>query len=233
MDGDPLNRVFAQLAKFDTCSIANAVDTLQVRMLNEGFSGPGIACRTPGLPSMVGVAVTLKVRTADPTMRRGFYLEHSDWWEHLGEANFPRVLVIEDVDSHPGRGTLVGPVHACILQAMGFTGIVTTGAVRGTRRFAEIGLHAFSGNLSPSHAYCHVIEMGGPVDEAGMRIKTGDVVHGDRDGIVCIPPEIAEKIPELAAHIHEQERRVCAFCDSPDFSTAALRALISPAEGRR
>jgi len=96
-------------------------------MLNEGFSGPGIACRTPGLPSMVGVAVTLKVRTADPTMRRGFYLEHSDWWEHLGEANFPRVLVIEDVDSHPGRGTLVGPVHACILQAMGFTGIVTTG----------------------------------------------------------------------------------------------------------
>ena len=162
-------KVFHDLAKFDSCSIANAVDSFRVRLLNEGFSGPGITCRTKILAPMVGVAVTLKVRSSDPSIKPAFYLEQPDWWERIEEAPFPRVLVIEDTDAHPGRGSLVGPVHACIIQAMGFVGVVTTGAVRGTRKFAEIGLHAFSGNVSPSHAYCHVVEMGGPVTVAGVQ----------------------------------------------------------------
>src|SRR5580698_1269055 len=112
--------LFGDLGKFDSCSIANAVDSFRVRLPNMGFTGPGIVCRTKTPTAMVGVAITLKVRSSEPPMKPAYYLEQPDWWERIVEAPYPRVLVIEDVDAHPGRGSLVGPVHACIIKALGF-----------------------------------------------------------------------------------------------------------------
>jgi 4-hydroxy-4-methyl-2-oxoglutarate aldolase len=225
----PDETLIAQLRNLDSCSVANAVDSFGVRLLNDGFSGPGITCRIPHLPSMVGTAVTLKVRTAEPPMKRSFYLEQPDWWERLDSASGPRVLVIEDVDAHPGRGSLVGPVHACILKAMGFVGVITSGAVRGLKQFEQLGLPAFSGNVSPSHAYGHVIEMGKSVEIAGFRVSAGDVIHGDLDGVVNIPAAVLGRIPAAAEQFKERERRVCRFCNDPQFSPAMLRRVIEAA----
>lgn len=232
MSPDLPSRLFSDLASFDSCSIANAVDSFGVRLQNEGFTGPGIACRTGSLPPMVGLAFTLKVRSSDPSMKPAFYLDRPDWWEHIEDAAFPRVLVIQDMDAHPGRGSLVGPVHACIVKALGFVGVVTTGAIRGTRKFAEIGLHAFSGNVSPSHAFCHVVEMGCPIDVAGVRIGTGDLIHGDHDGIVKIPGDLAEKIPDAARSVEERERAICEYCDNRGFSRKKLKGVIGAYKSR-
>jgi regulator of RNase E activity RraA len=229
----PSLKVFRDLTAFDSCSIANAVDSLGVRLLNEGFGGSEITCRTQDLPPMAGVAITLKVRSSEPPMKPAFYLALPDWWERLDEAPFPRVLVIEDVDARPGRGALVGAAHACIIKAMGFAGVITTGAVRATRRFADIRLHAFSGNVSPSHAYCHVVEMGGKVVVAGATIETGDVIHGDRDGFVSIPAELAEKTADAARFSAERERVICEFCGTHEFSRAKIRALLGLDPRRR
>ncbi len=219
-------QLFLDLVTFDSCTISNAVDSQRARLQNVGFTGPGIVCRTKVLSAMVGVALTLKVRSSEPPMKPAFYLEHEDWWERIEDAPYPRVLVIEDVDAHPGRGSLVGPVHACILKALGFVGVVTTGAVRGTREFAKIGLNAFSGNVSPSHAFCHVVEMGTPVEVAGMTIETGEIVHGDRDGVVSIPATLADKMPEAARRCAERDRSISEFCASKGFSRAKLKGVI-------
>jgi regulator of RNase E activity RraA len=219
-------QMFRDLEEFDSCSIASAVDTLRVRLSNEGFTGSGVWCRTQALPPMVGVALTLKVRSSDPSMKPAFYLELPDWWEKIEDGPFPRVLVIEDTDSQPGRGSLVGPVHACIIKALGFVGVVTTGAVRGSRKFAEIGLHAFSGNVSPAHAFCHVVEMGGPVTVAGARIATGDIIHGDHDGIVSIPADMAGRVPDAAKRVVERELAICQYCNGRGFSREKLRGVI-------
>ncbi len=219
--------LFRELGKFDSCSIANAVDSLRVRLLNEGFTGPGITCRTKILAPMVGVVVTLKVCSSNPPMVGSYFLEHTDWWERIEDAPFPRVLVIEDTDTHPGRGSLVGPVHACILKAMGFAGVVSTGALRGTREFAAIGLHAFSRNVSPSHAYCHVIAMGTSVEIAGVQINPGEIIHGDRDGIVSIPADLAERIPDVARRIMKREHSISEYCNSPEFSREKLKEIIT------
>ncbi len=229
----PYSDIYRELAEFDSSSIANAVETFGQRLRNVGFSGSGITPRNVLASPMVGVALTLKVRSADPPMKPGFYLEQADWWERIPDDEAPRVLVIEDVDAHPGRGALVGPAHACILKALGFTGVVTTGALRGQRKFAEIGLGAYSGNLSPSHAYCHVLEVGTPVTVAGVRIETGELIHGDQDGIVCIPPGLVPDVPHAARHFMERERRICAFCSGPGFSREKLRPMIQANAGRR
>jgi|HubBroStandDraft_1064217.scaffolds.fasta_scaffold94292_2 4-hydroxy-4-methyl-2-oxoglutarate aldolase len=232
MNPSPPAQLFRDLGAFDSCTIANAVDSFRVRLLNEGFTGPGITCRTKALPPMVGVAFTMKVRSSEPSMKPAFYLEQPDWWEKLENAPYPRVLMIEDTDAHPGRGSLVGPVHACIIKALGFVGVVTTGAIRGSRKFAEIGMHAFSQNVSPSHAFCHVVEMGGPIEIAGVRIKTGEIIHGDHDGIVSIPADLAGRIPDAARRVVERERVICEYCASRGFSREKLRGVINPDTSR-
>jgi 4-hydroxy-4-methyl-2-oxoglutarate aldolase len=223
--------IFRDLAAFDSSSVANALETFGFRLRNVGFSGAGITPRAVNRLPMVGTALTLRVRSSEPPMKPGFYLGQADWWEQIEAAAFPRVLVIEDTDAHPGRGALVGPVHACILKALGFAGVVTTGAVRGTAKFGEIGLGAYSGNVSPSHAYCHVIEMGGPVTVAGVQIETGEIIHGDQDGIVSIPAELAPRIPDAARRFMKRERSICEFCARPGFSPERLRDLIHAEQG--
>jgi regulator of RNase E activity RraA len=233
MNNDPIAKVFRELENLDSCSVANAVDSMGARLLNEGIIGSEVPRRTEVAGSMLGMAMTIRVRSAEPPMKPGFYLEHADWWEHLGEAAFPRVLVIEDCDATPGKGSLVGPVHACILKALGFTGVVTSGSVRGIAKFSEIGLHAFAAKVSPSHAYCHVVEMGGPVRILGVPIETGQILHGDGNGIVVIPPGLAERVPAEAARSRERERTVCTYCSDAAFSTRRLREVIRAAGPER
>jgi 4-hydroxy-4-methyl-2-oxoglutarate aldolase len=223
-----------RLAEFDTCTVANAVESFAVRLRNVGFSNSTLSCRMPQMPAMVGQAVTLRVRSSEPSMKAAFYLDQSDWWERLDiqPGGPPRVLVIEDVDSHPGRGALVGSVHACILKALGCVGVVTNGAVRALETFEDIGLQAFSVGVSPSHAYGHVVVAGVPVEVAGLRIEPGEIVHGDRHGVVTIPSDLAARLPEVAGRLRDREKRMCQFCASAGFSTSALRRLIEGDAGR-
>jgi 4-hydroxy-4-methyl-2-oxoglutarate aldolase len=225
--------LLTRLAACDTCCIANAVDATGVRLANLGFSDSRVTCWTPGLPPMVGTVLTLKVRSAQPPMKNAFYLDQPDWWERLEAGPGPRILAIEDVDAEPGRGSSVGPVHACILKALGFVGVLTNGAIRGYHRFGQIGLSAFAGNVSPAHAYSHVVELGTAVEIAGLPLATGDLVHADANGVVMIPAGTAEKVATLAEAFRDRERRVCEFCHSAEFSPEALKHRIGSDASRR
>ena len=225
--------ILAQLKAYASYSVANAIDATGVRLANEGFCDDRITCRTPALPPMVGTVVTLKVRSADPSMKNAFYLEQGDWWERLEPAAEARVLAIQDIDVHPGKGALVGPVHACILKAMGFVGVMTNGAIRGRHKFEEIGLAGFAAHLSPAHAFSHVIELGTPIVLAGLTLKSGDLVHGGEDGVVKVPAAIAERVAALAKDFREREKRICELCNAKDFSPATLRRQIGTDASRR
>ena len=226
-------RMLEMLATCDSCSVSNAVEAAGVRLANEGFSDNRARCLTPRLRPMVGSVVTLKVRSAEPPMKRSFYLDHPDWWELLKVEKEPRVLAIEDVDAKPGRGSLVGPVHACIIKAMGFVGVVTNGAVRGRSGFERIGMAAFAGNVSPSHAYSHVVALGVAVEIAGLRLEPGDLVHGDESGIVVVPTAIADQVAATALKFCEREKRICELCGKAGFTPDALRMQIGKDASRR
>jgi 4-hydroxy-4-methyl-2-oxoglutarate aldolase len=223
----------ARLAACDSCSVSNAIDASHVRLANIGFTDARISCRTPSLPPMVGRVVTLKVRSAEPPMKNSFYLEQVDWWDRIGPDPTPRVLFVEDVDHHPGRGSAVGPVHACILKAMGFVGVVTNGAVRGVSKFQEIGLQVFSGSVSVAHAYNHVFDEDLPVEIAGLRLKWDDLIHGDENGIVLLPGDKLEEISRTAEVFQDRERKVCEYCGSAGFSVDGLKQVAGLDASRR
>jgi len=214
-----------RLAEFDSCSIADAIETFSVRLRNEGFNDPTIRCFFPAFAPMVGFARTFKVKSSAPPMDPGFYLDRMTW-SRIDESPVPKIVVIEDVDAQPGRGAVVGKTQAPILKALGCKGVITNGAIRGVKQFQRLRIPAFARNLSVSHAYVHLIETGTPVNIAGVRISPGDLIHGDANGIVNVPLELAAKIPAVAEKLQAREQEIARFCLSSNFSLAELVQIV-------
>ncbi len=214
------------LRHLSTCTVANAIETFDVRLRNTGFTDASVRCVFPALPPMVGYAATARIRCSLPPMQGHAFVYRTDWWSYLFTIPSPRVVVLQDADRSPGLGSFIGDVHANILLTLGCVGVVTNGAVRDLHAIEPTGFQMFSGNVAVSHAYAHIFEFGGPVEVAGLKISPGDILHGDRHGVLMIPPEIAGEIPGVAQKLIEREQRIVAFCRSPEFSLDRLRELF-------
>jgi 4-hydroxy-4-methyl-2-oxoglutarate aldolase len=213
--------VFQKLKALDTCTASNAIERLNVRLRNEGFVAGGLRCRFQNFEPMLGYAVTGRIRSANAPMS-GRYYYRMDFWRYLATLPGPRVMVLEDIDGQPGLGAFVGEMHAVIGLALNCIGYVTNGAVRDLPAVKELGFHLFSGSVSVSHAYAHLVDFGDPVTIGGLKVSPGDLIHGDRHGVQTIPFEHAERIPEEAEKVKCIENQLKQFCQSPEFSLDGL-----------
>ena len=213
------------MKNLDTCTASNAIEQLDVRLRNEGFVAGTVRCRFPRLKPMLGYAVTGRVRSASPPMRGRCYYDRIDFWRYITTLPAPRVLVLEDVDHQP-LGALVGEIHASIALALDCVGCVTNGAVRDLAAVRRLGFHMFSGTISVSHAYAHLIEFGEAVEVGGLKISPGDLMHGDLHGVHTIPIDVAAQIPETARKIICSEDELKQFCRSPKFSLDELERRL-------
>lgn len=161
-----------------------------------------------------------------PMVGHGYYYERTDWWNHILSIPSPRVVVIEDVDKPAGLGAFIGEVNANILLALGCVGMVTNGSVRDLDNVELTRLQMFAGSVSVSHAYAHVFDFGSPVEVGGLKIRPGDLIHGDRHGVQTIPLEIAESVPAAAHEIQQSRQRLIGLCRAGDFSLEKLRKAI-------
>lgn len=215
------------LRRLDACTLANTIERFQERLRNEGFMDHTVQCLFPRLQPMIGYAATIKIRGSAPPTSEQPYPDRTDWWDYILSLPAPRVVVVEDASTRPGLGSLVGAVHMSILQALRCVGVVTNGSVRDIPAAESAGFHFFTGSVSVSHAYVHIIEVGQAVEIAGLKIRSGDLLHGDVHGVQSIPLELAPRIPAVAAKILAEEQAVIALCRSPEFSLEKLRAAVT------
>jgi regulator of RNase E activity RraA len=117
------------------------------------------------------------------------YPDRTDWWGYIQSVAEPRVIVVQDCAESPGSGSLLGAVHTNIVRALGCVGAVTNGSVRDIPALESMAFPVFAGSICVSHAYIHIVEMGGPVEIGGLKIKSGDLLHGDIHGVQTIPIE--------------------------------------------
>jgi 4-hydroxy-4-methyl-2-oxoglutarate aldolase len=214
------------LRSLTTCQVADAIETFDVRLRNEGFMDGSIRCMFPNLAPMVGYAVTGRARTSEPPMVGRAYPDRTDLWNYLRTIPAPRVVVLEDLDRHPGLGSCAGEVHAQIYSALGCVGLVTNGAVRDLQAVEPMDFAFFAGSTAVSRGYFHLLEFGIPVEVGDMQVRPGDLLHGDRHGVISIPPAIARDIPVAAERIATVERRVIEVANTPNFSVADLRVAV-------
>jgi 4-hydroxy-4-methyl-2-oxoglutarate aldolase len=207
---------------FDTCKIANAIERLGLRLKNEGFTLPGLQCRIGGFPSVVGYAVTSRVRSADPPVCGYTCHDLKEWWAEFERYPAPRVAVVEDVDKVPGQGAVLSNLHAEVLRALHCRGLVTNGAVRNIAHLEHTGFPTFSAHVAVSHSYVHMIEYSVPVEIFGLLIRPGDLIFVDCHGAITIPEEHCDQIVRLAAEMVAEEQRVIDLCRSGSFTISAL-----------
>lgn len=215
------------LARLDACTLANAIETFQERLRNEGFVDHTVRCLIPRLPPMLGYAATVRIRGSAPPTTPPLYRDRTDWWDYILSLPAPRVVVVQDVASRIGLGSLIGAVHLNILRALDCVGVVTNGSVRDIPAADAAGFHLFAGSVSVSHAYVHIVDMGSPVQIGGLLIRSGDLLHGDLHGVQSIPAELAGRIPEAAQRITANRQSLIALCNSPDFTLERLREAVA------
>jgi 4-hydroxy-4-methyl-2-oxoglutarate aldolase len=214
------------LRHLDTCMVANAVETFSLRLRNTGFTNGSIHCMFPDAPPMVGYAVTARLRSGDPPIQGGTFHDRSDFWNAMLLFPAPRILVLQDMDDPPGLGAFVGRVHAAILKALGCAGHLTNGAVRELPSVRSMGIQLFAANVAVSHAYAHIFEIGCHVNVGGMEIKPGDLLHGDRHGVLNVPIAIAAQVPAVASKLERRHQKIIEFCRCSSFSIEKLSELL-------
>jgi 4-hydroxy-4-methyl-2-oxoglutarate aldolase len=114
-------------------------------------------------------------------------------------------------------------VNTNVHKALGCIGTITEGGVRDVVEMERLGFHTFSTSILVSHANVHYVDYGGPVRVGGITIQTGDLLHGDRHGVIVLPPEIPlHQMVEVSQEIETLEKEIFAYCQGSGFTPAGL-----------
>jgi len=110
---------------------------------------------------------------------------------------------------------VMGDLMGGLARNAGVAAVITDGALRDADGLAEIGVVAFAAALSPQRPTRDGPgEVGGSVTIGGVSVAAGDLVIGDRDGVVAVPqsrlPEIATALKELQARETQIETLIAA-----------------------
>jgi regulator of RNase E activity RraA/2-keto-4-pentenoate hydratase/2-oxohepta-3-ene-1,7-dioic acid hydratase in catechol pathway len=205
-DGRPgeggLDRPAALLAGLGQVSTATLASQLRKRGL-DGLTMDGLRSTKPG-QRMAGFARTLRYLP----LREDLFARYGGGMnaqKQAVEQIRPGEVLVIDARQEPDAGT-IGDILALRAQARGAAGIVTDGAIRDAARLAELDIPAYHAAVHPAVlGRRHVPwESGVTVACAGVTVQPGDLVIGDDDGVVVLPPGQA---PEILAAAREQERQ--------------------------
>ena len=230
MDGTLSSKQLQELRKINTPTIANAVETFNIRPRTEGIMDSSVRCIFQDLGVMLGYACTATIRAALPAAGR--HISRFDYWDAIVRVPKPRVAVIQDLDQPRPVGSFWGEFNASIHRALGCVGTVTNGGVRDLDEVHKMGFHYFASEVLVSHGYVHLVDLGIPVKVGGIVVKPGDLLHGDKHGVISIPNAIAGEVADATRRVEEAERKIIAYCRSPGFTLEGLKQTWMKVRGK-
>lgn len=216
----------AYLRRFDTPTLANALERLGERDRLADVVSPAVKCVFPELGVMNGYAATATIRASTPQGQGDPYVERVDYWEYIASIPKPTVMVIHDLDSPNPVGSWWGEVHANVHRALGCVGVITDGGVRDLSVVRPLGFHFFAAEVLVTHAYVHLVDFGKPVEVGGITIQSGELMQGDEHGVIRVPAKRAQAIGGACYDVFQSERALIEFCQRPGVTVETLRAFV-------
>ncbi len=203
------------LRRIDSPTISNAIETFQVRPRVAGYVGYDIRCLFPELPPSVGYAVTC---TVDSTTEGRQGIGFNTLYARLSEAPKPALVVMQDAGTDRLHSCHAGEIMATTMKRLGAVGILTDGGLRDVKEVRALGsFQYFCAGLVVSHGNPVCVSVGTEVTISGMRVRPGDLLHGDGNGLVHIPVECALQVAAAAYRVWEQEEETLRRIGSPEF----------------
>ena len=94
--------------------------------------------------------------------------------------------------------------------------------LRGIRRRAP-GFQLFSPGSVVSHGYAVIIDFSVTVSVCGLSVQPGELLHGDENGLVKIPPDVAEAVVDQAKRVLETEAEYFDFMQNDSYTYEGLK----------
>jgi regulator of RNase E activity RraA len=185
-------------------STATVTTQLMARGLRNTFLH-GLTALNPAQPRMVGEAFTLRcIPSREDVDTLSVFQDYDHPQRRAIESVPPGAVLVVDARRQT-RAASLGHILATRLLQRGAAGVVTDGSVRDSSGFAELALPSFAAGASPTTnlAQHHAVDLQVPIGCAEVAVYPGDIMIGDRDGVVCVPRHLAA---EVAAAAVEQER---------------------------
>jgi 4-hydroxy-4-methyl-2-oxoglutarate aldolase len=195
------NKYRPRLARLSTTNVSDALDAL-------GLKGSTFGVRplweTAG--KVLGRAVTLKITAAGLTKSSGTHLGISA----IESADKGDVIIIDNggrLDTSCWGGILANGA-----KQKGISGVVVDGAIRDLDDCVEIQFPAYARGTVVATARGRIMEEATNVmiQFAGVQVRPGDVVMGDRSGVVIIPQEKLDQVIEKAEVFLGKEEQMIA-----------------------
>ena len=194
----------ARYALLSTTNVSDALDALGLK-----GSTYGIRPMWHTMGKVLGPAVTLKMTAAGQT--KGKY--------HLGvraidAANPGDVIVVDN----GGRldTSCWGGVLATGATLKGISGVVIDGACRDVDDCVEAGFPVYARGSVVATARGRVQEeaTNGMIQFGGIQVRPGDIIMGDKSGVVVVPAEMMEQVLEKAEELYQKEEAMVAMIRS-------------------
>lgn len=189
------------LAKVSTASITS-------QLIKRGLRTRAIANVAPvnpETPRMFGIAHTLRYIPMREDLATGALMAAPDHPQRraIETARAGSVLVV-DTHGCDVSGTF-GDILIARMRVRGLAGVLSDGPMRDVSELRRMPFPVFArGNAAPpSYASMLAVDAQVPISCGGVAVFPGDVVLGDADGAVVIPPALAR---DVVADALEQDR---------------------------
>ncbi|MEV5411195.1 fumarylacetoacetate hydrolase family protein [Thermopolyspora sp. NPDC052614] len=176
--------------------VAGLSAQLRKRGLN-AVSIEGVHALRPGT-RLVGTAKTLRFVPGREDLFRSHGGGYNAQKRAFDTVSDGEVIVIE-ARGESGSGTL-GDILALRARARGAAGVVTDGSVRDVDAVIKTGLPVFAQGAHPAVLGRKHVPWDVDVTIAcgGATVQPGDVIVGDSDGVIVIPPGLAAEVADAA-----------------------------------
>jgi len=193
-------------AKLMSVPVAGLSAQLRKRGLNN-VTIDGVHANRPGT-KLVGIAKTLRFVPG----REDLFASHGGGYnaqKRAFDAVRPGEVIVIEARGEKGSGTL-GDVLALRAYTLGAAGIVTDGGVRDYDTVADIDLPVFSSGAHPAVlGRKHVPwDVDVTIGCGGTTVQPGDIIVGDGDGVIVLPPSLVEEVVDAALEQEEEDAYV-------------------------
>jgi 4-hydroxy-4-methyl-2-oxoglutarate aldolase len=198
MIGDPVALTIRRKFERPSKSVMKAFDGAPTGFVTDAYNGKGCLDHTikPLLTTMrfSGSAVTA-------------YCGPMDNLAAMAVLDFARkgdVIVIATTGDE--TAATIGDLWAFWAKKIGVVAIVCDGLVRDVEGLLKVGIPVFARGIKPNSAFKNGPgEVNTTVSCGGISISAGDIIVGDRDGVVCVALDEAEHVVERLAVVRKKE----------------------------
>ncbi len=164
---------------------------------------------------MVGLAQTFQLVPADRVPARMSYDDYAgrlrdlaDGWNRFEQMFGPDGVSV--IDARRSRGGVLGSANTLIGKSKGMQGYVIDGACRDSYEtiLQKIPVWCTVRSFSRVEWRIKYGRMNEEIVCAGVRVRPGDVVMGDDDGVLVVPTELAAEVADRALDILERDKRL-------------------------